>query len=189
MKFSKRFALRALVLPVVSIFIGGCAGEKEAIWALNYATISNSNDLIEGVHVWTFFDEDWDLTDDSYVCAVVQLVEGTSSASPDGCPGVTHSFSWTLTTISSDCPDYLAGDPFLTDRITGGCIGEIPPSIMDESPHDSQTEGWYILDENEEVIPHGFIYPEALDLGETAPDEPWEGGELLKLSPAWAWAL
>ena len=178
-----------LLLPVFSLLFLGCSGEKPASWALNYGTISNINDQIEGVHVWTLFDEDWDLSSDSYVCAVVQLVEGYTSSSPGGCPGATHSFNWTLTTISSDCETFSADDPFLTEGITGGCIGDVPENLVDETPHYGETSGWYILDSSDNATPHGFVYPEALDLGIPAPDEAWENGEPITLSPAWGWAL
>ena len=174
---------------MISLLFLGCSGEKPAAWALNYGTISNNNDQIEGVHVWTLYDEDWDLTSDSYVCAVVQLVEGNTSSSSGVCPGATHSFNWTLTTISSDCQTFSEDDPFLTEGITGGCVGDVPENLVDETPHDGETSGWYIFDEAENTIPHGFIYPEALDFGETVSDEPWGNGELHTLSPAWAWAL
>ena len=158
-------------------------------WALNYGTISNVDGAIEGVHVWTFFDENWDLSDSSYVCAVVQTIEGTVDEDVANCPGATRSFEWDLTTVTSDCPPALANDPFLDNGITGGCIGEVPDILIDEVPHAEATEGWYILDEAGSIIPHGFTYPETLDFDETGSDEPWGDGEPHTLSPAWVWAL
>ncbi len=161
-----------------------------AVWGLNRATVTPSDNGLSGAHTWTFYDGDWETSqsDDDLICEVVQEVTGQVVAPLAGCPGCTSTYDIQLTEVVSDCSDELTEDPGLEALVTFA-FGPVPTELAEDDPWPDNSAGWYLSVDGELVEDHGFAYPSALDRGEESSTTGWIVGETYELEPAYAWEL
>jgi len=179
-----------MIVPLL-LLTSGCSGEIEEdapiAWALNYADVTVGEDGITGSHTWSFYKEGWESTRDldALACSVVQTIEGVGTAI-DGCEAA---YTITLETLDSDCPEGIANDPMLTERITSFCVDALSDDAKTQSPWPNESMGWSIvIGKGSQRIEHGYVYATALEQGEAA-EEGWQIGENYLFWPTWAWTL
>lgn len=188
-------AASAALLVGVAAMAAGCGGDPgEAVWALNYATVTPAeNGTVSGTHVWTFYDEDWDLEDEGYICAVVQHLEGVEMAAPEDCPAARAAYSVTLSFIESDCPAGIQADEWLVSGVDNFCVGRLSDDVLDVVEHPDESMGWYFQKSGGAATSHGSVYLEELDWADAddvaEPHKEWEPGRRYRLAPAFAWTL
>jgi hypothetical protein len=161
-----------------------------AVWALNTATVTPSEDGLAGAHTWTFFNSGWEKSqsEDDLVCEIVQELTGSVVAPMTGCEGCSATYEVAFSQVASDCSEELTGDPGL-DAVIGFAFGPVPGEVAEDNPYPDQAAGWYLSIDGEVMEGHGFAYAPALDRGEEVQFNGWIVGETFTLAPAYAWEL
>lgn len=168
------------------LFLLACASEEPA-WAVLHASVVPDAGGMVGTQTWEFFSAAWspDAGDQGYLCARVQTLTGTLSASP-ACPDCRAVWALEVEELDGDCDETLAqskdfGGPALY------AVGEVATEFAAREPWPGEGFGWAVGFGDGELIEAGYAYAEALDLGEVAPPGLAQG-EAYTLWPAIAWA-
>jgi hypothetical protein len=164
-----------------------CGAPTEPVWALDPTWVEPTADGLHGFETWNLYDARWERnrSERAFVCSVVVSVDGVATEAD--CPECTVAFTVTPSFLESDCDGDLPDDPgFLTlSRLALGAVG---PNLVDDDPFPGQSVGGY-ADYGDGWVPHGWAYPDALDLGQTVDDSSWDGDQAFEFWPAFVWDL
>lgn len=166
-------------------------GNGPIAWAVNYATVTPTDQGLSGVHMWVFYGEGWgdDRDPDWHVCSLMQQLEATpSDTALEGCVSCAQTYRVTLTEQEHDCDPFEVEDPGLT-ALPWMAIGSMPTELASDDPYPGKALGWYLGFDGETAVPHGYAYAEDLDHGRALQQPGWAAGQVYSLWPAYAWDM
>lgn len=175
--------------------LAACApAETTPAWAVQHGSLLVSEDGagLTGYQVWDFFSAGWEKNGDasSHVCARVQTLSGfLESTMPSECDDCLASYALTVEELQTDCDDPVdeAEDFGGLSRLA---VGDLPSDLTDGDPYPGESLGWYASWGGEsDVAPFGYLWNEALDLGERPSEDGWAPEQRYVFEAAAAWAL
>ena len=164
------------------------ACSNDPVWVVQHASIVPSSTGMEGTQRWDFHSAAWspDASDEGPLCARTQALVGTLTTAP-GCPDCRAAYDLVVTELDSDCADELNHDPGFSGPALY-TIGDVPPELLAEEPYPGEGFGWSVGFGDGGLVDVGYVYAEALDLGELPPAG-LATGATYTLSPAIAWEI